>query len=396
MLSTNYPPATRGKLVLWGLLGSSPFGGMIWQVLHYLVGLRRLGFDVWYVEDSDKYVYDPVTYWPTRECGPNVELLSKYMKSVGLGDRWVFRPPEVEDQCLGSTNMAGLTQLYREADAVFNLCGSQELLPRHADIPCLVYVQTDPVPEQVWVASGDQTMMSFLDTFHYLFTYGENLGAKDCPVPMGRYRWEPTRPPVCMDWWRPEGPPPKGAALTTIANLKHTDKDVRWKGETWHWSKHLEFQKFITLPTRSSLPLAIALGSNGGLESAIRLNGWGIIPSGNVADPESYRRFIWESGGEFTVAKGQYVHTRSGWFSDRSVCYLASGRPVVTQDTGFGKFIPTGKGLFAFSNEDEALAAIDAVSRDYRTHSAAARDIAAEFFDAKPVLEKMVRHIGLL
>jgi len=201
---------------------------------------------------------------------------------------------------------------------------------------------------------------------------------------------------VCLDWWASKGPPPRGAALTTIANLKHTDKDVVWKGKTWHWSKHLEFQRFISLPLRSRVPLGIALGSSGGLDHQIRQNRWRVTSSGDVVDPLAYRNFIWESLGEFTVAKGIVVQTRSGWFSDRSVCYLASGRPVITQDTGFGKFVPTGKGLFAFSNEDEAMAAIDAVSRDYSTHSAAARDIAAEFFDAKLVLEKMLSHIGLL
>jgi hypothetical protein len=235
-----------------------------------------------------------------------------------------------------------------------------------------------------------------LDLFHYLFTYGENLGSADCPVPMERYRWIPTRPPVCVDWWAPKRPPPPEAALTTIANLKHSDKDVVWGGQTWHWSKHLEFQRFISLPRRSRVPLGIALGASGGLDDQIRQNGWHITSSGDVVDPSAYREFIWDSLGEFTVAKGQYVQTRSGWFSDRSVCYLAAGRPVITQNTGFGKYVPTGEGLFPFDTEEEALAAIEAIAGDYQRHSAAARAIAREFFGTEPVLKNILRDIGLL
>lgn len=394
-LSTKYPLATRGKIIVWGMLASSPFGGMIWQVLHHLVGLRQLGFDVWYVEDSERLLYDPVTYWPTTEYAANVQSLSRFMESVGLGDRWVFRPPGVWDSVVGATDLAGLDRLYQEADAALNLCGAQELRNDHSSIRCLVHLETDPVEYQVAVANGDLGKIEKLDAHDYLFTYGTNLGAPDCLVPLERYRWHPTWPPVCIDWWANDSSPPSAEALTTIANWKHTDKDVVWQGKSWRWSKHHQFRRFINLPSRSTLPLELAVGKISDHDKGrLRNHGWRVVPS--LVDFGGYRDYIRGSLGEFTVAKEQYVRPRSGWFSDRSVCYLAAGRPVIMQDTGFGNIIPTGEGLFSFATEDEALAAIDAVARNYARHSAAALEVAREFFDAERVLGEILRKVGLM
>ncbi len=392
-----YPPAKRGKIVLWGLLASSPFGGMTWQVLHHLAGLRRLGFDVWYVEDSDRPVYHPTTYWPTADSAANVAYLARQMQSLGLGDRWIFRPPGVYDRCYGARDLAGLRSLYKEAEAVLNLCGAQELRPEHHEVRCLVYLETDPVASQIGVTAGHRQTIETLAAHHHLFTYGENLGAPDCRVPLERFHWQPTRPPVCLDWWTTSAPPAADAALTTVANWKHTGKDIVWQGETYYWSKHLEFQHFINLPARSALPLELAIGGVRDAERADMHNhGWRVVPSVSLAEPRAYREYIRASRGEFTVAKDQNIRLRSGWFSDRSACYLAAGRPVITQDTGFGNIIPTGAGLFAFTTEDEALEAIEIVARDYERQAAAARHIAQEFFAAERVLGDVLRRIGLL
>lgn len=397
LLRTPYPPATRGTVVLWGLLGSSPFGGMTWQVLHHLAGLRRLGFDVWYVEDSDRLVYDPVTYWPTSEYAANLAYLARHMQSIGLADRWIFRPPAVYDCCYGARNMAGLHQLYKEADVALNLCGAQELRSEHQDIQCRVYLETDPVSNQIGVANGHQATIEALAGHHVLFTYGENFGADDCGVPLAQFCWQPTRPPVCLDWWSTTAPPASGAALTTVANWRHTGKDLVWQGETYYWSKHYEFLRFLHMPARAALPIELAIGAITDDERAhIHQHGWRSVPSVRLAEPADYRAYIRASCGEFTVAKDQNIRLRSGWFSDRSACYLAAQRPVIMQDTGFGNILPTGAGLFAFTTEQEALAAIDMVAHDYARQSAAARDIAQEFFAAEHVLGAMLRHIGLL
>lgn len=394
--SYKYPPANRGKIVVWSLLATFPFGGVTWHRLHWIVGLRRLGFDVWYVEDSDKPIYDPQTFWPTSEYSANVAYLSQQMEKVGLGNRWVFRPPGESDHCLGATDPAGLKRLYKEADVVINLSGAQEWRPDHSVIRCLVYIDTDPVARQVAVAIGNRQTIETLDRYDHLFTYGENFGSPDCLVPIERYIWHPTRTPVCLDWWSNSGQPDPGSALTTIGNWRHTGKDVVWQGETYYWSKHREFLRFIGLPSRAGLPLELAIGEISDAEKArMRHHGWRLIPAMSLAQPETYRRYIINSAGEFTVAKDQYVRPRSGWFSERSACFLAAGRPVITQDTGFGNRLPTGEGLFAFASEDEALAAIDSIARDYKRHSTAAREIAREYFDGAKILGDILHRVGI-
>lgn len=398
VFGSKYPPADRGVIIVWGMLAASPFGGMTWQVLHHVVGLRRLGFDVWYVEDSDRYLYDPVTYCRTSNYQANVEYLARNMECVGLEDRWIFRPPEVSDFVLGARNLAGLRELYREADVALNLCGAQELRPEHDCIRCRVFLETDPVANEVAVALGDSESIEQLAAYDWLFTYGENFGAPDCLVPVERFKWHPTRPPVCMDWWATDDLPAPGAALTTVTNWKHPDKkDVVWNNELWRWNKNYQFLRLKHLPSRSPLPLELAVGSMSEEDWEIMSNcGWRMASASDISEPGAYRAYIRASLGEFTATKEQVVLSRSGWSSDRSACYLAAGRPVVTQDTGFGNILPAGEGLFAFATEDDALDAIKAIAGDYERHSAAARCIAHEFFGAEKVLGNILRRVGLL
>lgn len=389
------PAATRGTVVVWGLLASFPFGGMTWQVLHHLAGLRRIGFDVWYVEDSDRPVYSAISYLTTEDTTDNVAYLADYMKAVGLEDRWIFRTPGLRT-CAGARDFDGLKRLYQEADAVLNLCGAQEQLPYHDAIRRLAYLQTDPVADQVAVANGDADRIRDLARYNFLFSYGTNLGSVDCLAPTENYRWIPTRPPVCVDWWEGSPPPGEAAAMTTVAKWSHTGKDVVWQGETWHWSKDYEFRAFMELPDRSPLPLEMAVSSIGEADlSSLTRHGWRTRPSAAAKDPPAYRDYIQSSLGEFTVAKEQYVRPRSGWFSDRSVCYLAAGRPVVAQATGFEKHLPTGEGLLPFSNIDEAVEALTAVALDYGTHARAAQAIARDYFGAEFVLDAVMTEMGL-
>jgi len=396
-LKTNYPTASRGKLIVWGYLASYPFGGMTWQVLHYLVGLRNLGFDVWYVEDTDAEVRDPKTLWGNEDYSANVKFLKQKMELVGLGDRWVFRPPGIYDFCLGAVDISGLARLYREADAVINLCGSHELRAEHDQIDCLVYLETDPVPKQIAVANGDSDTIKTLERYKHLFTYGENIGADDCLIPVEKFTWHTTRPPVIVDWWQPDNERPQAKTFTTITSWTHTWNDVTWQDELWRWSKHYEFRKFRTLPQHGDVPLELAVvGISDDEADQFRSAGWSLRPSSELSDPDTYRQYICGSLGEFTVAKEQYVRPRTGWFSDRSVCYLAAGRPVVTQETGFSKFIPCGEGLLSFQTEKDAAEALESIIADYERHSAAALAIAREHFEASGVLRRLTKTIGLL
>jgi hypothetical protein len=388
-----YPPADNGRIVVWGLLAAYPFGGMTWQVLHHLVGFRLLGFDVWYVEDSDRRVYDAQTYKLTFDSRTNVRYLARWMEALGLDDRWIFRPPR-QAECVGARTRSGLAGLYREADAVFNLCGAQEVRADHDEISSLVLLETDPVANQVAAAQGDREKIEELDRYDHLFTYGANLGAPDCRVPVDGYRWLPTRPPVHVEWWSTMSDPPADAPLTTIAKWAHSGKDVTWRGETWHWSKHLEFRRFMDLPASARLPLELAVSAIDESEKEeLRRRGWRITRSSRAANPLAYRSYIHASLGEFTVAKEQYVRPRSGWFSDRSVCYLASGRPVVMQDTGFTSSVPTGHGLLGFKSEEEALTCIEEIGADHHRHCQAARELARDFFEVRHVLRDVVERV---
>jgi hypothetical protein len=390
-----YPPAVRGKIVVWGLMGALPIGGLVWQVLHHVVALRALGFDVWYVEDSDRPLYDLTTWEPQREAPQqNIDRIGRFLGEVGLGDRWAFRLPSTTT-VVGALDWTGLNRLYSETVAALNLCGVQDLADRHMAIPKRIYLQTDPVGLQVNVAHGDAKSIEALHRHNWYFTYGVRLGAPDCPVPY-RFPWRPTVPPVFLDFWETNGLA-ADAPLSTVLNWKHNDRDVEWKGETWHWSKHLQFQRFIDLPRQSPLPLELCLGGATDAERAeLAAHGWSLKRSTEYLEPDVYRDYIRASRGEFSVAKELVVISRSGWVSDRTVCYLAAGRPAVVQDTGIGDFLPVGEGLFTFATSEEALAAIGEIAKDYERQSAAAKRIAREHFDAERVLGDIMRSAGVL
>jgi hypothetical protein len=250
------------------------------------------------------------------------------------------------------------------------------------------------VVEQLRVANGDPESIAFLADHDVLFTYGELLGTPGSVVPVERFRWVPTRPPVLLDLWPVV---PAGAAFASIATWENKGKDVAFRGETYHWSKHRNFLRMIDLPRRSGQRFELAMDP---LDPAIRAElaarGWTLVDPRPVSrDLDAYRRYVQAARAEFTVAKDIYVRPRSGWFSDRSVCFLAAGRPVVTQETGFSAVIPTGVGLLAFSTLDEAIGAVQAVAADPGRHARAAREIAAEYFAAERVIGDMVRAAGL-
>jgi hypothetical protein len=210
-------------------------------------------------------------------------------------------------------------------------------------------------------------------------------------VPLRGCAWHPTRPPVVLDLWGGD-PHPTPKYFSTIATWENKGKDVSFEGVTYRWSKHLNFLEYLSVPRRCGVEFEVAIQPPGEREAALlRENGWHAIDPVEVSgDLDAYRRFIAASRGEFTVAKDVYVRPRSGWFSDRSVCYLAAGRPVVTQETGFSRFVRSGRGLLGYSTLDEACAAIEEVNRDYAGHCRAAREVASEYFAAEPVLRRML------
>jgi hypothetical protein len=246
-------------------------------------------------------------------------------------------------------------------------------------------------------AQGDEAALRFLDGHDAHTTYGENLGEPDCPIPLTHFRWQKTRPPVVLDLW-PVNIDDSCSRFTTIATWHNRGKDLRFAGETYHWSKHLNFLSVVDLPRRTgqALELGVDIDDNSALET-FQQHGWILTnPLAVSHDMLGYQQYILTSCGEFTVSKDVVVRTNSGWFSDRSVCYLAAGKPVITQETGFSKFIPTGRGLFAFSTVEEASDAFAAVARDYSGQARAAHEIAHAYFDAEVVLAALLRNVGVM
>jgi len=371
-----------------------PLAGVTYQFLQYLIGLRRLGYDPYYVEDSGRWIYDPRLNDLSPDPSCNLEAVVPVLEAYGFRDRWAFRGRYPGGACYGLSETA-LNSLYRDAAALMNVTGSQEILDEHSHIARKIYVESDPFAVQVKAAQGDPSTLATLAAHDILFSFGENLGHGDCTVPVTQHHWNSTRQPIVMDLWPVLAPRP-GAAFNTITTWHNKGKNITYKGDTWYWTKDREFEKLINLPKhRPYVSFELAVRSDSSVERNLISHGWHIANSLSISrNPDLYRGYIQSSRGEFTVARDQYVRPRTGWFSDRSACYLAAGRPVITQETGFSKFLPTGRGLFGFESMDEILRAVDQIEGNYDIHSASARDVASAYFDAEKVIRSLMNKAG--
>jgi GT2 family glycosyltransferase len=390
------PLSNRPRIVVLGMMSRIPVPGVIWQTMHYLLGFERLGCDVWYVEDHGM---TPTAFFENPR-GDGWEraaaFVDRAMREFGLGGRWAYHAEHGGDRNFGLT-ATELRALYGSAALLLNLHGATRPRPEHAAGGPLVLVETDPVELETQLAAGDAVALEYAGAHSAFFTFGENVGRDECGLPATPgFDFLPTRQPVVLDLWDSLGLDTR-PALTTIGNWRQHHRSVSLAGEVYHWSKHLEFSRFLDLPERTGQTFELALASCDDEDRALLAhNGWETRRPFLTADSlEDYRRFIGSSFGEFTVAKDQNIRLRTGWFSDRSATYLAAGRPVVTQDTGFGSVLPTGKGLFAFSTADEAAAAVDEIRSNYALHRRAAREISRECFSADVVLGDMLRSLGV-
>ncbi len=384
----------KGKIIVFGILFWYPLAGVTYQFLHYLLGLRRLGYDVYYVEDSGRWIYDPRINDLSPDASANVAAIAPILEAHGLAGRWAFRGVYPGGQCYGMEEEA-ILRLYREADAFLNVTGAQDLREEHLACPRRIYVESDPFPMQVRAATGDQSTLATLSHHDTLFSFGENLGAPDCDLPTTGYSWLPTRQPVALDLW-PAGTPRDRGTYTTITTWRNQGKDIYYNGSTYYWTKDREFEHFLDLPARRPVQLELATSVDDDVRQRLLRHGWGQVSSLAISrDLARYHEYISGSRGEFTIARDQYVRPNTGWFSDRSACYLAAGRPVITQETGFSKYLPSGKGLFGFRTMDDVLAAIDTIESDYEGNCRAAREVAEEYFAADKVLSSLMQRAGL-
>lgn len=369
------------KILFAGIIARYPFGGVTWCSLMYLLGLRALGHEVFYIEDTGECVYDPVLNTRATDPSYGTGYIQAALEPYGLGDRWAFVNYD------GSYHGRGAADVQRfcaDADLYLNLSGGSWFWrDEYARIPRSAFIDSDPAFTQLAIAKAEPWYVEFFKRFDRLFTFGANIGAPACGVPVGDFTWHKTWQPVTLDQWRSSAPP--GPNFTTV---------MTWQIESFAdvgGNKDQEFVNYIDLPSRTAQPFELAIN---GPQALLRQHGWSTVPAMEVSrTPQGYREFIWKSRAEFGVAKHTYVDTRSGWFSDRTECYLAAGRPALVQDTGWTAHLPSGEGLLAFSSPDEALAGIDRINGDYATHCRLASEVAREHFDAGLVLTRLLDRI---
>ena len=376
-------------IIVSGLIVQYPLGGMAWHYFQYVLGLSKLGHDVYYFEDTELSPYNPVLGGLSNDCTFNINYLTRIFDKYGFTEKWAYHFKK-------QNKWYGLTQDERKkvlnsADILINVSGTLARPEKYRDIPCLVYIDTDPVFTQIKLARGQLGLKNSIDFHDRQFTYGENFSKF---IPDTGHQWIPTRQPIVLEEWKHSIEPRN--VYTSIMNWT-SHNDVVYKGKSYG-QKDKEFLRFLELPKFVD-PVKLEIAANTGKTrktpiELLKYNGWNIVnPDVVCPDMESYRDYIVNSKGEWSVAKNGYVLGQAGWFSDRSACYLAAGRPVVIQETGFSKVLPVGKGLLSFSNMKEAEEALFDIENNYEFHSEAALRIAEYYFDANIVLENLLKKI---
>ena len=381
--------------IVCGLIGSFPLGGVAWDYGQYVLGLHRLGFEVTYLEDTGWMAYDPTTGEDGESFAHGARFVDDTLRALDAALAGRFHIREMDGTTHG-ISPAELAELIGSVDLFLNVSGAALLREEYLPARNKVLVDTDPgwnhyhrFPQQQELrASRGQPP---LDAHDHFLTYAERYGAPDCPLPSMGWDWKPTRPPVVLDQWAPA----EGAdRWTTVMMWEPYMQRIEHNGVTYG-TKDVSFAEIEGLPSLTNAPLEVAVGGRAPRERWAQ-RGWSVIDSTAISrTPQDYRSYVSSSRGEFSVAKHVYVVTRSGWFSCRTVCYLAAGRPAVVQDTGFGELIGRHDGLLPWSDLAGARAALAAAEADYEAHAAGARALAAERFDAGLVLADLLDKVGV-
>jgi hypothetical protein len=369
-------------IVAGALANKAGNGGAAWTRLSWVLGLRKLGFDVCFVEQVER-----------RRCVPEaVDYFARITRLFGLSGSAAL----VDERGTALYGL-GADSLLDRADAVevlVNITGNLTLPPIKRRARRAVYVDLDPGFTQFWHAAGDDgARLSGHDVYA---TVGENVGTPACSIPTGGIDWLPTRQPVVLEHW-PVAEGGERERLTTVASWRAPYGSVEHDGRRYGLKVH-EFRKFVALPEHVPQRVEIALDIHPAEERDLELlqaHGWHVVdPVDVVPDPVAFRSYVRASGGELSVAQGIYVETNSGWFSDRTTRFLASGKPALVQDTGFGRSLPVGEGLLAFRTLAEAVAGAKSIARNYEGHAEAARRLAEEHFDSDRVLGELHERPG--
>lgn len=386
-------------VVVTGLIGTYPLGGVAWDYLQFVKGFVALGCRVTYLEDTGQWAYNPRLQTFTEDAADNVRYLRDVLSRVpGMESSFAFRDAS---GILHGLSEAELTRRCRDADLFLNLSGAVWLRDSYRGARVTAYYDSDPLYTQAGVVAVDEgrgdehqaRTVGWFRSHDVFFTLAENMNHPSCAVPRCGVRWKTTRQPITLDDW-PLAFDPSAESFTTVMSWKTKPALPVLDGRIYG-GKDVEFRRFAELPSRVRSPLEIAV-SGPAPKQEMASAGWRIVDAGERSTTmERYRDYIAASRGEWSVAKEAYVASESGWFSCRSACYLAMGKPVVVEDTGFSRLYPTGEGLFAFHRIEDAVAAIEAVEADYRRHCEAARAVAERYFRAETVLEKLLHDAGL-
>lgn len=376
--------------VVVGFLGKLPFAGMTLYNLHYVAGLRELGYEVHYVERQnvpDEY-YDPRVDAMTDDVSYGFAYLESILSRVGMATGQASLV-DSEGNCRGS-GWSVLEKVLRRADFVLDLADATwfdelECCPQRA------FVDGDPLFTQVAMLAGGAAARS-IARYDVLFTYGTRIGEPDCAIPALGREWLPTRPVITTSAWKVVPPTRASAPYTNVMSWSAWS-EIELDGRTYG-QKGQELARFTDLPERTGKPFRLAVGGPAPRD-LLREHGWELVDPLDVTGTiDAYRGFIAGSRADFGIAKHAYVASRSGWFSDRSTCYLASGRPVLHQDTGYRDWLDVDFGVLPFSDMESLLRALERLDADYERHAAGARKVAEEHFEARTVIGEMLERAG--
>jgi len=353
-------------------------GGEAWVRLNWILGFKKLGYRVLFIEQVEERA-DPVA----------IDYFTRVMERFALANSAALIGADFKVLSGDKIIDAAMS-----ADALINISGHLTVASLMRSIQRKIFVDIDPGFTQFWHAQGNQGAR--LQDHDFYYTIGENIGSTECSIPCCGLSWQTIKPPVVLDEW-PVVKRGKFEGFTTIANWRGPFGVIEFGGQTFGLKVH-EFRKFIELPERTGLPFEIALNIHPADQKdrdALQRHGWEITSPSVTAEPDDFRNYVQSSSAEFSVVQGIYVQTRSGWFSDRTAAYLASGKPALVQDTGFSKYIPTGHGLLAFTTLEEAIDGAEKIRSNYEHHCRAARALAEEFFDSDKVLRKLLSEISI-
>ena len=376
----------RKRLVLAGIIGRYPVGGVTWCALQYIAGFQRLGYEVFYLEDTGECNFDPVQNAIATDPAYALDYIRRQLEIVGLEDAWAY--VDYQGGYHGKTQ-AQVADACAAADLMVNLSGGCWMVRPEYDRLQKIFIDTDPgFTQQAIAEAGEGWYRDFFASYDSLFTFALRVGQPDCTLAETQFRWEPTIQPVHLDFW-PVTLAPRDGPFTTILSWTTDSFPGIGKG------KGDELVRLIALPERTSERILLAIAGKPPTE-VLAEHGWGLTDAVETTiDADAYRRFVQSSKAELGFAKAMYVETRSGWFSDRTQCYLASGRPALVRETGFSDVLPVGEGVLSFEDFDGILEGIERISADYEFHCRRAREIAQEHFAGETVLRSLLRTAGM-